>query len=214
MNSILQTFEQRLKDNQKLTPKMQAILTESLTLFSEKGYSNTSTKDIATAANVAEGTIFKHFGSKENLLYATLIPMVKLTLAQEWAIQLNQAKKEIENQNLRQFLETLLAPLLEKADENIKVIKVISMEFVYQEALRQKLFKLIPPKIIREMNDIFDDLKQRNEMVDYPNDIIFRLLIGPLVTFILSQDMQPTTLEQRKVEIHQLLDFLAKGLEK
>lgn len=214
MNSILQTFEQRLKDNQKLTPKMQAILTESLTLFSEKGYSNTSTKDIATAANVAEGTIFKHFGSKENLLYATLIPMVKLTLAQEWSTQLNQAKKEIENQNLRQFLETLLAPLLEKADENIKVVKVISMEFVYQEALRQKLFKLIPPKIIQEMNDIFDDLKQRNEMVDYPNDIIFRLLIGPLVTFILSQDMQPTTLEQRKVEIHQLLNFLAKGLEK
>ena len=214
MNSILQTFEQRLKDNQKLTPKMQAILTESLTLFAEKGYSNTSTKDIASAANVAEGTIFKHFGSKENLLYATLIPMVKLTLVQEWSIQLNQAKKEMAHQNLRQFLETLLAPLLEKADENIKVIKVISMEFMYQETLRQQLFELIPPTIIQEINSIFDALKKRNEMVDYPNELIFRLMIGPLVTFILSQDMQPTTLEQRKLEIRYLLDFLAKGLEK
>ena len=43
----------------------------------DKRISNTSTKDIAKAANVAEGTIYKHFGTKENLLYATIFPILR-----------------------------------------------------------------------------------------------------------------------------------------
>nr|WP_295664026.1 TetR/AcrR family transcriptional regulator [Polymorphobacter sp.] len=37
-------------------------------LFSTKGYASTGTADIARAADVSEGSIFYHFGSKKNLL--------------------------------------------------------------------------------------------------------------------------------------------------
>lgn len=70
MDFVFEIFKHKIQNNEKAAPKMQAILSASLELFAEKGYSNTSTKDIARLADVAEGTIFKHFGSKENLLYA------------------------------------------------------------------------------------------------------------------------------------------------
>ncbi|MFZ5608852.1 MAG: TetR/AcrR family transcriptional regulator [Pseudomonadota bacterium] len=46
------------------------ILDAARSLFHAKGYLNTSTLEIADKAEVAEGSIFYHFGSKKNLLAA------------------------------------------------------------------------------------------------------------------------------------------------
>jgi len=48
--------------------RRQHIADVALQLFGEKGYDNTSTQQIARAAEVSEALIFKHFGSKELLL--------------------------------------------------------------------------------------------------------------------------------------------------
>ena len=44
-----------------------SILEAALKLFSERGYSNATTKEIAEQANVNEVTIFRHFNSKKKL---------------------------------------------------------------------------------------------------------------------------------------------------
>ncbi|WP_028581498.1 TetR/AcrR family transcriptional regulator [Desulfogranum japonicum] len=57
---------------QRSSPKKDAILREATKLFSENGYWDTSISDIAHATGVAEGTIFYHFHSKEELFLAVL----------------------------------------------------------------------------------------------------------------------------------------------
>lgn len=44
------------------------VLDAAYQLFSARGYANTGTADIAREANVSEGSIFYHFGSKQALL--------------------------------------------------------------------------------------------------------------------------------------------------
>ena len=46
----------------------QRVLEAANMLFSTKGFVSTGTADIARAADVSEGSIFYHFGSKKNLL--------------------------------------------------------------------------------------------------------------------------------------------------
>ena len=46
----------------------QLILTTAWQLFKENGYQNTSTRDIAMASGVANGTVFSHFKSKIDIL--------------------------------------------------------------------------------------------------------------------------------------------------
>ena len=46
----------------------QRVLTAASMLFSTKGFAATGTADIAREADVSEGSIFYHFGSKQNLL--------------------------------------------------------------------------------------------------------------------------------------------------
>jgi AcrR family transcriptional regulator len=52
--------------------KKEIILDTALNLFAEKGYDATPTSQIAKAAGVSEGLIFKHYISKENLLEAVV----------------------------------------------------------------------------------------------------------------------------------------------
>lgn len=48
--------------------RRQHIANVALQLFGDKGFANTSTQLIAKAASVSEALIFKHFGSKDQLL--------------------------------------------------------------------------------------------------------------------------------------------------
>ena len=212
MDSILVLFENRIQGNKSLTPKMRDILKASLELFSCKGYSNTSTKDIAKAANVAEGTIFKHFGSKENLLYATLIPLLKHTLTQEWKEELAEVYKNIDDYPFSIFLREIIEKKMTFAGDNIKVFKILYMEFIYQEDMRDNLLTLIPNEFVKEMNDVIDYYKQEEKIVNLPNKEIFRLLAGTVMTFLITSELVPITEEKKEKEMENMIHFLVKGL--
>ncbi len=48
--------------------RKEKILQTALSLFAQKGYADTSTKEISIEAGVSEALIFKHFGNKDALL--------------------------------------------------------------------------------------------------------------------------------------------------
>ena len=53
--------------------KRQALLRQAIDLFAVQGYQATPTAEIAARAEVAEGTLFHHFGTKEGVLREILI---------------------------------------------------------------------------------------------------------------------------------------------
>ena len=58
-------------------PKKTLILEAALTLFTATGFHGTSTAAIARQANVATGTLFHHFASKEELISALYMEVKK-----------------------------------------------------------------------------------------------------------------------------------------
>lgn len=56
------------------------ILLKAVELFAQKGYMNTLTSEIVQRARVAEGTIFRHYKTKEKLLLVILVPIVQNAL--------------------------------------------------------------------------------------------------------------------------------------
>ncbi|EAD5296161.1 helix-turn-helix transcriptional regulator, partial [Listeria monocytogenes] len=58
----------------KMSEKQRRIVAASIELFAEKGYAGTSTNEIAKKAGVAEGTIFRHYKTKKDLLMAITMP--------------------------------------------------------------------------------------------------------------------------------------------
>ncbi|HET7657090.1 MAG TPA: helix-turn-helix domain-containing protein, partial [Bacillales bacterium] len=61
---------------EELTEKQWRILESATKVFAEKGFEKSRTADIAKAAGVAEGTIFRYFKSKKDLLLGLVVPLI------------------------------------------------------------------------------------------------------------------------------------------
>lgn len=85
---------------EKRSSRREKIINEALLLFADKGYADTSTKLIATQANVSEALIFKHFGNKDQLL----IHLIK----SGYRRVLSQNKGMLTYQNPRVFLQNMI----------------------------------------------------------------------------------------------------------
>src|SRR5215510_6638920 len=58
--------------------RRRVIIEAALSLFSQKGFQGTTTKEIAQAAGCSEATLFKHFATKDELYSAILEAKVRI----------------------------------------------------------------------------------------------------------------------------------------
>jgi AcrR family transcriptional regulator len=61
-------FEERRR--RRIARRQGEILAAAARVFADKGYANTTTKEIAEAADIAEGTLYNYFGGKREILLA------------------------------------------------------------------------------------------------------------------------------------------------
>nr|WP_320113931.1 TetR/AcrR family transcriptional regulator [uncultured Desulfuromonas sp.] len=61
--------------------KKDQIIEAAVDLFSEQGFAETSTAEIASRSNVAQGTLFYHFKSKEGILLEVMRQLLEETTA-------------------------------------------------------------------------------------------------------------------------------------
>ena len=78
----------------KDTPKKEAILTESFSLFLARGYDAVSISDIEQAAGVTRGAIFHHFSSKKELFKEVAN---KFTFTFYWVTTMKTCVKQVIN---------------------------------------------------------------------------------------------------------------------
>jgi AcrR family transcriptional regulator len=64
------------------------ILEAAAHVFGEQGYARATTRALAAAAGVNEVTLFRHFGSKQNLFAAVMEEFAGPALSAEWSAQL------------------------------------------------------------------------------------------------------------------------------
>jgi AcrR family transcriptional regulator len=65
---VRKRFEDRRK--RRIARRRGEILAAAARVFADKGYANTTTKQIADAADIAEGTLYNYFGGKREILLA------------------------------------------------------------------------------------------------------------------------------------------------
>lgn len=56
----------------QITRRKKEILDAAARIFAEKGYANATTREIAEAADLAEGTLYNYYGSKRDILLSIL----------------------------------------------------------------------------------------------------------------------------------------------
>jgi len=176
-----------LLSGEKVTEKQTRILYAAAEIFAEKGYAYSSTSEIAQRAGVAEGTIFRHYKTKQDLLSAIVTPVMGKLLA---PFVLNDFKEILESNysKLEDFLYALAINRLNFVKKNSKILKILL--------------------------EIIEHFKSKGEVIDLPPFSIFQFvcssLVGLFVTRFLILEGQPWDEEK---EIRYLVQLIMNGIK-
>lgn len=209
-NNLLDEMAKILEKSNKQTVKQKKIIEVAITSFAEKGYSNTSTSEIAKKAGVAEGTIFKHYGTKENLLLSIMVPFLKdffPTMADELIGELMNDKRSFE-----EFLRVLLTNRSAFLAENREIFQVFIKEIFYKEELRNEFLPFVLEVGSNHLIKVIEAFKQRGEIRDIPNEIILKMLVTVIGGLFISNFALLNKHSVSENEIEEAIFFLLNGL--
>jgi len=121
----------------------EAILEEALKLFSEKGIKETTVRDIARAVGITEGAIYRHFESKEQIVYE-LFEMYSEELYERIA----KVFKEHEDREGR--FKEVVRTFLDFSFRNPDAFRYLNI-FHYLRGKEVKRFKKIPFALLKDI---------------------------------------------------------------
>jgi AcrR family transcriptional regulator len=194
----------------KKTEKQQKIVETAIKLFAEKGYANTSTAEIARASGVSEGTIFKHYGTKDNLLLSVILPFV----SELFPYMAQEMLKEIlsENTTFEQFLRSLIKNRVDFVTENKEIFQVVVKEIVYKDELKKELLPYAIANIPPIFKSVLEEFRERGELIDLPAERILKNLLTFLGGFFVSRFLLIDNFTVSEEEIEDAIQFVMNGL--
>jgi AcrR family transcriptional regulator len=203
----------RLNDNEdKMTDKQIKIIQAAVETFSEKGFAASSTSEIAQKAGVAEGTIFRHYKTKKELLLSIVAPMMAKLIApfvlKDFNKVLHSAYPKYED-----FLRAVIRNRMEFARNNLPIIKIMLHELPFQSELQQQFKEHIASKILNRMKEIVDHFQNAGQIIPLPSHVTIRLSISVVLGFLFTRFFLLPELDwDEEQEIENCVDFILHGL--
>ncbi len=118
------------------------ILEAAKKLFARRGYDGTTTRDLAQAAGVAEGTIFRHFESKKAILIEVA--------TQGWVELLTDLLTELSEMGSYKAIAQVMKKRMLNLHKNADLLRVCFLEAQFHPDLRQQ----IQTDVIVKMTDV------------------------------------------------------------
>lgn len=210
LNILLQHY---LETEKELTDKQKSILEAAVEIFSEKGFAAASTNEIASRAGVAEGTIFRHYKTKKNLLFSIVSPtIIKLgapTVLKDFENLLGETYGTFE-----EFLDAIIRNRLEFVKNNQAVLKILINEISYHTEMQEMAKEIFADRIISKMEFAIKYFQEKGEVKTLPLTSIIRLIISTMTGYGITRFfIAPNQNWDDQKEIEIMVEFLAKGLK-
>lgn len=176
MSQVLNDYQAQLAE-EKIPAGKKKVLQAALKLFANNGFHATTTAKIAKQAGVSEGTIYKYFRSKDDLLAALLHPL------------LNDIKNSFFH-NIDQF-DTLSDLIHFAVHDRVEFVTINFDLFrlVFQSALTNQFSPDFYHNLLDDNNpaDRFKQMQQKFPEINqnFTAAQIARAFIGPLMAFVL-----------------------------
>ncbi len=196
-------------DNTSNSPKPESararIISAASRLFTEKGYAGTTTRAIAEAAGVNEVTIFRHFGTKENLAKAIMDQFGGLAIAEDLELRFSGDYA----QDLNLIGKMMMKVMTERSD---------SMRMAICEAGNFPEFQQVVAENPRQLRGMLARYlkRQMDNHVIRPGhaEVLAQAFLGMFFSYIvlkgfLSDDLKPEISSDKVVE--QFVDLFVRG---
>ncbi|MFL0268807.1 TetR/AcrR family transcriptional regulator [Candidatus Clostridium radicumherbarum] len=189
------------------------ILEAAVKIFSDKGYSAATTSEIAKEAGVAEGTIFRYFKTKKDILTKVMVKMVTVMGEKIMSKRLTEIFENNKHLNEREMLKYLLKDRLAIALKYFDMVKVVLTEIQYHEDLKEAFVNNIIIKGKDLLSLYFKEGVEKGIFKDLDINITIRSLLGMMGMFIVQKQFIPELIsveDDKQLDI--MLDIFLYGI--
>lgn len=189
-------------------PTKYAIMEAAIKIFSQKGFSGATTKEIAQEAGVAEGTIFRHFPTKSAILYGIVDSFIPMLGVESLEQTLNECREMDRETALRYIVQNRFDTIQTGKD----LIKIILTEVQYDTNLREMYMERVYHPIQQLLNDFFNARISQGDYRQVDPRLIANLFLSFVLFYIGNQYYLGDAL-QYKFDAKELTDVLLNGIK-
>lgn len=160
------------------------ILQAAQRLFARQGYDGTTTRDLAQAAGVAEGTLFRHFSNKKAILLEIAI--------QGWVDILTDLLTELSEMGSYRDIAQVMRRRMMSLHRNSDRLRICFMEAQFHPELRDRIQADVIDKMTSVAEAFFQTAMDRGVYRPMNPKIVAQVFLG---MFVISGFSQTTIVE-------------------
>ncbi|MGG0154304.1 TetR/AcrR family transcriptional regulator [Bacillus mycoides] len=197
----------------KRNERQMRILEAAVDMFGEKGYASTSTSEIAKRAGVAEGTIFRYYKTKKDLLFAVVMPTLTKFAAPFFVQAFAKEIFKTEYESYEVLLRVIIQNRFEFAKKHFPMIKILIQEVPFQPELKSEIQQLIETELLVHFKKLIAKFQEEGEIIEMPPSSVLRLTLSAVLGFLLTRFLLlPEEKWDDEVEIENTIQFILYGL--
>lgn len=197
-----------------MTDKQIRIIGAAVGAFADKGFAAASTSEIAQKAGVAEGTIFRHYKTKKDLLLAIVRPIMS-RIAAPFLLRDFQKVLDVEYEQFEDFLRAIFRNRLEFAIRNAPVLKIMLHEIPFHPELQAQFQREVVPLVSGRVQEIVTRFQARGQLVDMPPLTLIRMCVTNLAGYVLLRTIvMPDAEWDDEVEMERIISLIMNGIGK
>ncbi|AFC32033.1 TetR family transcriptional regulator [Paenibacillus mucilaginosus 3016] len=195
-----------------MTNKQRRIVQAAVEIFAEKGYSAASTSEIAQKAGVAEGTIFRHYKTKKDLLLSIIGPTMAKLVA-PFVLRDFTPVLEASYAGYDDFLRALVRNRLEFVRRHLPVIRILLQEIPFQTELREEFKAVLMREVYVRVEKAIHHFQAQGQLIALPAFTVVRLTVSVVVGFLMTRFMLFPELDwNEEEELEICVNFIMNGL--
>ena len=154
--------------------RREQIVGAATRVFAEKGFRRATTREVARAAGVSEGTIYNYFENKDALLLAILD---RLNETERRAADFEEGMAT----DFRGFLEQYLRRRMSLIWENREAFRVVLSEMLVNAELRERYLRHVVDPTMRIAEENFRSRMEQGEVLETDAPLAMRSVAGTVL---------------------------------
>lgn len=198
-----------------LPEKEQRILASAIRIFAEKGFSGATTSQIAKEAGVAEGTIFRYFKTKKDILTGILVHTINIFGAKLVMSPIEKILQESEGKEPKEILKQILYDRLKLVDSIFPMVSVLLSEALYHEDVREALYRNIVSKALVLFKGFHEKMVQQGKLrSDIKTETLLRTIMANIAILIVQRKLfeKEFPMESLEAELDNICDVILYGI--
>ncbi len=199
----------------KMSEKEKKILDAAIAVISEKGFSAASTSEIARQAGVAEGTIFRYFKTKKDILRGILIHLGNIVAEPLVIYGLKKILFQDGREDLRAGIKLVLKDRMAIIDALFPMLRIVITEAMYHEDIRQILYDKIISRAVEVFEEYHREMVEKGLMKREIDAVVAgRSILANLVLFFVYRNLfgPMIKLDDYDRELDQVIDAIMYGI--